>query len=48
MVCSWLAISNAYVLHVGSVLSCLKAFSEIKCCVRFFVPRNPVKTLLPM
>jgi len=45
MVCILLAICNSHVLHVGSVLPCLKALGEIKCYVRFFVPRDPVKTL---
>jgi len=44
----FLAICNSHVLHVGSVLPCLKALGGIKCCVRFFVPRNPVKTLSPV
>jgi len=48
MVSTLLAICNSHVLHVGSVLPCLKALDGIKCCVRFSVPRNPVKTLSPV
>jgi len=48
MVCIWLAIRNLQVLHVESILFCLKALGGIKCCVRFSVPRNPVKTLSPV
>ena len=48
MVCSLLTISNYHVLHVWSVLPCLKALGEIKCCVRFSIPRNLVKTLSPV
>jgi len=48
MVYILLAICNYHGLHVGSVLPCLKALGGIKCCVRFFVPRNPVKTLSPV
>jgi len=45
MVSTLLAICNSHVLHVGSVLPCLNTLGGIKCCVRFSVPRNPVKTL---
>jgi len=48
MVCILLAMCNSHVLHVGSVLPCLKAFGGIKCCVMFSVPRDPVKTFSPM
>jgi len=37
MVCILLALSNSYVLHIGSVLSCLKALGGIMCFVRFSV-----------
>ena len=40
-----LVICNSHGLYIGSVLPCLKALGGIKCCVRFSVPRNPVKTL---
>jgi len=43
-----LAICNSDVLHVESVLPYLKALIGIGCCVRFSVPRNPVKTLSPV
>jgi len=43
-----LAIWNSHVLSVGSVLPCLKAFVGMKCCVRFSISRNPVKTFLPV
>ena len=43
-----LEIYNSHVLHVGSVLLGLKTLGEIKCCVRFFVPRDPVKILSPV
>jgi len=33
---------------LGNVLPCLKTIGEIKCCVRFSVPRDPVKTLSPV
>jgi len=45
IVCILLVICNPHVLHVGSVLPCLKTLVGIKCCVRFFIPRDPVKTL---
>ena len=48
MVCILLAICNSHVLHVGSVLPCLKTLGEIKCCVGFFVPRDPMTTLSPL
>ena len=48
MMCIFLAICNSHVLHVGSVLPCLKALGGIKCYVRFFVPRDLVKTLSPV
>jgi len=44
----WLEISNTDMLHVESILPCLKNLGEIKCCVRFSVPRNLVKTLSPV
>jgi len=40
-----LAIDNSNVLYVGSVCLAWRALGGIKCCVRFFVPRNLVKTL---
>jgi len=40
-----LAIGNSLVLYVGSVCLAWRALGGIKYCVRFFVPRNPVKTL---
>jgi len=43
-----LAIGNSHVLYVGSVCLTWRAHGGIKCCVRFSVPRNPVKTLSPM
>ena len=48
VVSTLLAIYNSHVLHVRSVLSCSKNLCEIKCCVRFCVPRDPVMTLLPV
>jgi len=48
MVYILLTICNSHGFYVGSVLPCLKSLGEIKCCVRFSVPRNPVKTLLPV
>jgi len=48
MVCILIAICNSHVLHVGSVLPCLKALGGIKCCVRFSIPRDPVKILSPV
>jgi len=44
MVYILLAIFNSHGLYVGSVLPCLKTLGGIKCCVRFSIPRNPVKT----
>ena len=46
--CILLAICILHVMHVGSILPCLKTLGEIKCCVRFSVPRNLVVTLSPM
>jgi len=43
-----LAICSSHVLNVGSNLPCLKNLVGIKCCVRFSVSRNPVKTLSPV
>jgi len=43
-----LKIYNSHVLHVKSVLPDLKTLGEIKCCVRFSVPRDLVKTLSPL
>jgi len=48
MVCILLTLCNSQVLHVGSVLPCLKALGGIKCCVRFSVPRDLVKTFSPV
>jgi len=48
MVCIWLVIRNLQVLHVESILICLKTLGGIKCCVRFSVHRNPVKTISPV
>ena len=48
VVSTLLAICNSHVLDVGECFAFLKALGGIKCCVRFFVPRNPMKTLLPM
>ena len=46
--CILLTICNPRELHVESVLSWLKNIGEIKCCVRFSIPKNPVVTLLPV
>jgi len=43
-----LKIYNSHLLHVGSVLPCLKTLGEIKCRVRFSVPRDPMNTLSPV
>jgi len=48
VVCILLAICDSHVVHVGSVLPCLKTLGGIKCCVRFFVPSELVMTLLPV
>jgi len=40
VVCILLEIYNSDVLHVESILHFLKTLNKIKCCVRFFVPRN--------
>ena len=48
VVCILLAICNSHVLHIGSVLPCLKNLGGIKCCVRFSVPRDPVMTFSPV
>jgi len=40
-----LVICNSDVLHVESIFPFLKTLGGIKCCVRFSVPRDPVKTL---
>ena len=47
-VCIWLAIRNLQVLHIKSILICLKTLGGIKCCVRFSITRNQVKTLSPV
>ena len=43
-----LAIYNSDVLHVEIILPFLKNLGEIKCCVRFSVPRDPIMTLSPL
>jgi len=48
MVCVLLAICNSSPMHVESVLPFLKTLGGIKCCVRFSIPRDPMKTLSPV
>jgi len=47
LVCTLWEICNSDVLH-ESVMFGLKPLDGIKCCVRFSVPRNPVKTFSPV
>ena len=47
----WCIFGWQYVIFMGSmmgVFALLRMLDEIKCCVRFSVPRNPVKTFSPV
>ena len=46
--CILLAIYKFSCVACWECFALLKALGGIKCCVRFSVPRNPVKTLLPV
>jgi len=47
VVSTLLAICNSHVLQLGKCFALLRTLVGIECCVRFSVPRNPVKTFSP-